>query len=133
MNKAILFAYVSYKDAITALDWLQQAFGFEVITKQLSEDGKTLQHAELKLGEAVVMVASYDQDYEVPPLKGRSTGGGLYLFVEAVQPIFDAAVKAGATVVFPPEKTEWGTERCRVLDPEGHEWSFGTYKPGQKW
>ncbi len=128
-----LFAYLSYKDAVTALDWLQDALGFEVISKQLSDDEKTVQHAELKRGDAVIMVASYDQDYDVPTLKGRSTGGGLYIFVDEVQSIFDKAVANSATVVFPPEKTEWGTERCRLLDLEGHEWSFGTYQPGQKW
>lgn len=79
METPRLFAYLSYRDAVSALDWLQRAFGFEVVAKQLGADGKTVQHAELRLGEAVVMVASYDQDYEVPPLKGRSTGGGLYI------------------------------------------------------
>jgi hypothetical protein len=37
---------------------------------------------------------------------------------------------AGARVVYPPEDAEWGTHRYRVLDPEGYEWSFGTYRPG---
>jgi uncharacterized glyoxalase superfamily protein PhnB len=43
---------------------------------------------------------------------------------------FERAVATGATVVFPPEDTEWGTRRYRVLDPEGNEWSFGSYRPG---
>ncbi len=87
METPKLFAYLSYKNAITALEWLQKAFGFEAVTKQLSEDGKTLQHAELKLGEVVIMMASYDQDYETAPLKGRSTGGGLYILLDDVQPV----------------------------------------------
>jgi uncharacterized glyoxalase superfamily protein PhnB len=33
--------------------------------------------------------------------------------------------------VFPPEDTEWGTRRARLLDPEGGEWSFGSYAPGR--
>ena len=32
-----------------------------------------------------------------------------------------------------PEDTEWGTRRARLLDPEGQEWSFGTYAPGSTW
>jgi uncharacterized glyoxalase superfamily protein PhnB len=35
--------------------------------------------------------------------------------------------------VIAPETTEWGTGRARVLDPEGHEWSFGSYEPGHSW
>ena len=33
-------------------------------------------------------------------------------------------------VPYPPKDSEWGTRRCRVLDPEGYEWSFGSYRPG---
>jgi len=40
---------------------------------------------------------------------------------------------AGATSVFEPEETEWGTWRARVLDPKGYEWSFGPYQPGRSW
>lgn len=133
MEDQELFVYLSYTDAVAALNWLQEAFGFEIVAQQLSDDAKSVQHAELRLGRAVIMVASSDADYETPSLKGRSTGGGVYITVSDVQEIFDRAVKAGAQTVFPPEKTEWGTERCRVLDKEGHEWSFGTYKPGQAW
>lgn len=51
-----LFAYLSYKDALQALDWLQRAFKFELVSRVLSDDGSAVQHAELKLGDAVVMV-----------------------------------------------------------------------------
>ena len=44
--------------------------------------------------------------------------------------MYRAAIEAGATDVFEPEPTEWGTERARVLDPEGYEWSFGNYESG---
>ena len=27
----------------------------------------------------------------------------------------------------------WGSRRARVLDPQGHEWSFGSYEPGRRW
>jgi uncharacterized glyoxalase superfamily protein PhnB len=90
-------------------------------------------HAELRLGDAVVMLATADADYAVPPLVGRSTGDGLYLRVDDVGAIYAAAIEAGATSVFEPEVTEWGSERARVLDPEGHEWSFGSYEPGRNW
>jgi uncharacterized glyoxalase superfamily protein PhnB len=62
-----------------------------------------------------------------------STGRGLYLLVEDVGALFTAAVDAGATGVLAAETTEWGSERARVLDPEGHEWSFGTHEPGGSW
>jgi uncharacterized glyoxalase superfamily protein PhnB len=123
-----LFAYLTYRDATGAVAWLQHVLGFRLLNRQL--DGATLVHAELGLGDAVVMVAAADAGYVAPPLRDRSTGGGLYIYVDDVQSLFEDAVDAGAAVVFAPESTEWGTQRCRLLDPEGHEWSFGNYRPG---
>jgi uncharacterized glyoxalase superfamily protein PhnB len=61
---ATLFAYLSYRDAPAAIGWMQ-ALGFEATTRQDGDDG-SVQHAELKRGEAAVMVASADADYQVP-------------------------------------------------------------------
>lgn len=126
-----LFPYLSYRDAPAAIEWLER-IGFDVAARQDGEDG-SVQHAELRLGDAVVMVASDDAGYEVAPLIGRSTGAGLYLLVDDVPAIHRAALDAGATEVLAPETTEWETERARVLDREGREWSFGTYEPGSSW
>ena len=46
-------------------------------------------------------LASDDGDYDVPALKGRSTGGGLYLCLDEVDAVFDRAVAAGRRTVFP--------------------------------
>ena len=69
-----------------------------------------------------------------PPAHGPARRvGGLYVLVEDVGAIFAAVVDAGATGVLAAETTEWGSERARILDPEGHEWSFGTREPGGRW
>lgn len=126
-----LFGYLSYRNAHAAIAWLE-AIGFQITTRQAGDDGTVL-HAELNRNDAVVMLATADADYAVPPLIGRSTGNGLYLLVDDVEAIYAAAIQAGATSVFEPEATAWGSRRARVLDPEGHEWSFGSYEPGRSW
>jgi uncharacterized glyoxalase superfamily protein PhnB len=129
-----LHAYLSYRDAPAALEWLQQV-GFEVGRRQDAADGAVV-HAEVRLGDVVLMVASADDAYVTPPLVGRSTGSGLYLWIpqpRAVDAWYDRALAAGARGVVAPEDTEWGTRRARLLDPEGNEWSIGTYQPGQSW
>jgi uncharacterized glyoxalase superfamily protein PhnB len=126
-----LFAYLSYREAAAALNWLA-ALRFEIVTRQ-DRPANTVVRSALRLGSVVLMVASDDAGYDVPALKGRSTGHGLYLWVADVDDMYDRALAAGARAVFPPESTEWGTRRARVLDPEGHEWSFGSYEPGQRW
>ena len=57
-------------------------------------------------------------------------GQGLYLLVDDVDGFYRQAVAAGGTGVIEPENTEWGARRARVLDPQGYEWSAGTYEPG---
>ena len=128
---ARLFAYISYRDASAGLRWLEDV-GFEIVRRQDGEDEIVL-HAEVRLGNAVVMVASNDAAYQKPPALGRSTGGGLYLLVDDVDQLHARAVHAGGRTLIPPEDTAWGTRRARVLDPEGTEWTFGTYEPGASW
>lgn len=123
----MLVPYLSYRDAAAALDFLTAAFGFEVTTRW-DDDSGVVQHAEAKLGDAVVMLGT--ADHPEPELAGQSVGQGLYLVIEDVDALFARASGAGARVVYPPEDTEWGTRRCRLLDPEGYEWSLGTYRPG---
>jgi uncharacterized glyoxalase superfamily protein PhnB len=123
-----LFAFVSYRDAPAALDWLE-ACGFSVVRRVDGDDGRVL-HAEARLGEAVVMVSSNDDDFDDTVLVDAPSAHGIYLMVEDVDSLYDRAVAAGATPVIPPEYTEWWTRRARVLDLEGLEWTYGSYEPG---
>jgi uncharacterized glyoxalase superfamily protein PhnB len=126
-----LYAYLSYADVPGALRWFSD-LGFTIVSRQDGEAGQVV-HSEVRLGDVVLMISSNDAAYSISPLVGRSTGRGLYLFVDDVDAYFDRALTAGAMSVFAPEATEWGTRRARVLDPEGNEWSFGTYEPGSAW
>ena len=126
-----LYAYLSYADAPGALRWFSD-LGFTIVSRQDGAAGQVV-HSEVRLDEVVLMISSNDAAYARAPLIGRSTGRGFYLFVDDVDAYFDRALAAGATAVFAPEATEWGTRRARILDPEGNEWSFGTYEPGSAW
>jgi uncharacterized glyoxalase superfamily protein PhnB len=125
---AKLFAYLSYPDASAALEWMERV-GFAVVRRQDAPSGQVV-HAEVRLGDAVLMVASNDAEYQRPPLVGRSTGQGVYLLLDDVDEFYRDAVAAGGTSVIEPESTAWGAKRARVLDPQGQEWSVGTYEPG---
>lgn len=129
--RARLHAYLSYDDAATALDWLT-ATGFEITARQTGPDGHIV-HAEVRMGEVTLMIAGAGQEYAAAPLRGISSGSGLYLWMPDAADVddwFRRAVDAGARDVIAPEDTPWGGRRARVLDPEGHEWSAGTYRPG---
>ncbi|MFE5941899.1 VOC family protein [Streptomyces sp. NPDC056480] len=127
-DETSLHAYLSYTDAAAAIDWLESV-GFVTTVRQDDDAGRVI-HAELRFGQAVIMLASADEPYAVPPLAGVSTGSGLYLATPSVDELHDRAVRSGGTSVIAPEDTAWGSRRARVLDPEGREWSFGTHRPG---
>ena len=121
-----IFPYLSYRDTAAALQFLEEAFGFTTSVRWEAPDG-TVQHAEVTFGEGAVMMGT--ANHPTAPLDGISVGQGLYVYVEDVDAHFAQAQARGARVVYPPEDTEWGTRRYRVLDPEGYEWSFGSYQP----
>jgi uncharacterized glyoxalase superfamily protein PhnB len=129
-----LHTYLSYRDAAAALDWLGRAFGFETTMRYDNESG-VVAHAEARLGDAAIVVfADDDAGYDRLGQRGDTVGYGAYLAVAdeaAVDAIWARAMTADATPVWKPEATEWGNYRCRVLDPEGYEWTFGIHKPGE--
>ncbi|WP_224815279.1 VOC family protein [Hasllibacter sp. MH4015] len=114
-----IIPYLSYADGVAGIEFLERAFGFRRNFAQMADDG-TLLHAEMAFGDGVILVGTADLPKGSP---------GIYVVVEDVAAHHARAMEAGATLVFGPETTEWGTERYRVTDPEGHEWSFGTYAP----
>ena len=130
---ASLHAYFGYRDAVAAIGWLEEAFGFET-TMQYADDKGGIQHAELRRDEVAITLFTDEVGYERPPRKGDTVGHGSYVVLgseTAVDEVYAAAVKAGAETIWKPENTEWGHYRFRVADLEGYEWTFGTHKPGQ--
>src|SRR5262245_44623598 len=122
-----LYPQLGYRDPEAAISWFE-ALGFVLVLTWPYPDG-SLRHAELRLGDATVMIVGATEPLQRPELGGRTVGHGVYLRTDDVAGMYRAAMEAGATSVFEPEPTEWGTERARVLDPEGYEWSFGNYDP----
>lgn len=116
--------YLTFRNGDDSVSFLTDVLGFEVVTKQMADDGSVV-HCELKRDDAVLMGGSGEVAVGAAP--------GVYLVVDEVAELFALAVQRGASVVFAPEQTEWGTWRARFCDPDGHEWTIGTYQPGQSW
>jgi uncharacterized glyoxalase superfamily protein PhnB len=115
---------LTFVDPDTSMTFLTVGLGFSVVIAQ-HDDGGQLVHTELRCGDVVIMGG---------PGPARPTPTpGLYLVVDDVDALYTSAIAAGAAAVFAPEDTEWGTRRARITDPDGHEWSFGTYLPGRTW
>ena len=94
----------------------------------MGQDGKQVMHAEIKIGDSVVMLND-----EFPPmgcLGPKSLGGSpvaIYLQVDDADMWFDRAVKAGATVTMPLADQFWGDRFGQVVDPYGHKWGISMH------
>jgi uncharacterized glyoxalase superfamily protein PhnB len=114
--------YLLYKDCEAALDWLARAFGFEEVLRYTGEEGY-VNHAEMKLGDAVIFMGNPGAGYRNPKDEGHETVG-LYVYVDDVDAHFQRAKAAGAEIRDEPVDQEYGERRYAARDPEGHLWFF---------
>ena len=121
---------LSYRDAPAAIAWLKEAFGFTENMVVPGPDG-TIAHAQLALGNGMVMVGS-ERDDELQMRIPCDLGGvtqSIYVVVEDADAHYARAVAAGAEIVRELEDTPYGSRDYSARDPEGHLWNFGTYRP----
>ena len=123
-----------YKDAAAAIDWLCDAFGFEVRLKVEGEGGR-IEHSELTYGEGLVMVGQEVEASERPWKKfmrsPKSLGGAntqcMMLFVDDADAHCAHARSRGARIVEEPATHDYGDDYWSdrgygALDVEGHLW-----------
>jgi uncharacterized glyoxalase superfamily protein PhnB len=113
-----VYPFIRYADADAALNWLQRAFGFAERAVYRREGGDVIHHAEISLGPGIVMFG-----------QGDSSSHGIYVAVDDADLHYERAKAAGAEIVREIEDTDYGTREYSARDPEGHVWSFGTYRP----
>lgn len=112
-----------------AIEFYEKAFGAEEIGRMYAPDGKSIVHAELRIGDSRFFLSD-----EFPAFGNRSpeslggTGTSLYLYVEDADAVFRKAVGAGARIKGPVQDMFWGDRCGAVIDPFGHEWSIATHK-----
>jgi uncharacterized glyoxalase superfamily protein PhnB len=116
---------IRYRDAPGGIEFLTKAFGFEAVAVYTSDDGKTVEHAELRwpLGGGL-MVGSERESSEWPQRAGHS---GVYVVTDEPDALYERAVAAGATVTGELRDEDYGSRGFSCRDLEGNAWSFGTY------
>jgi uncharacterized glyoxalase superfamily protein PhnB len=123
-----LTPYMTVRDAARAIEFYKQAFGAVEKGVMNGPDGKIM-HAELRIGDSIVMLADEFPQYgSMSPLSTGGAGMGLHIYVEDVDSAFDRAVKAGASVEMPVSDMFWGDRYGKLADPFGHKWSIATHK-----
>jgi uncharacterized glyoxalase superfamily protein PhnB len=119
-----IFVGLYYRDSRAALAWLERAFGFVKTVAVPGPDGNPM-HAEMRLGDGVIMLDSGPRDEQ-------AWGGNdqaVYVHVADPDSHHARASSAGARIVRPPTDTPYGSRDYYVLDLDGFLWGFSTYKP----
>ncbi len=116
------------KNAGEAIEFYKRAFGAEELCRMPGPDGRTVMHAELRIGDSPLMICE-----EFPEMGCRSPAllGGcpvtIHLYVENADRAFERAVKAGAQATMPLKNQFWGDRYGKLRDPYGYEWSVATH------
>ena len=133
----ILIPCLRYTNAPGAIDFLCNAFGFERQAVFVDEaDPAVVHHAQLTLGESMVMLGSARPDETQARHRWRTPGeaGGVTMCVYAIVADLEAhyarARAAGAEIVTElQDNVGYPGRSYSARDPEGNDWSFGTYNP----
>jgi PhnB protein len=120
--------YLAVKNGVKALEFYKKAFGAAEMSKLILPDGR-LGHAEIRLGDSVIMMADEFPEYggKAPDTLG-GTPVNIHLYVEDVDAFFKKAVAAGAKERKPVSDQFYGDRSGQLEDPFGHLWWVATHK-----
>jgi PhnB protein len=110
--------YLIVEGAARLLDFVKQAFG-AVEHERMSRDDGSIGHAEVRIGDTVVMISDGRDPWKPMP-------AALYLYVPDTDAIYHRAVEAGADSLMEPADQFYGDRNAGVRDPSGNIWWIGS-------
>jgi PhnB protein len=130
-------AYLTVRGGLDAIALYERAFGAELLTHKIADDGKRVLHAALDVFGTMIMLSDEFPEYEPDSKAPASVGATTFtLHVGFDDPAeVDAAIAkaaaAGCTVTMPAMDAFWGMRYGRLKDPFGHAWAFGAPLPAK--
>jgi len=121
--------YISVKGASDAIAYYKKAFGAQELVRMPLPDGK-LAHAEIKIGDSIVMLADEMDHPEAISKSPRTLGGvtsGLCIYVPDCDAVFNQAVAAGGKARRQLTNQFYGDRSGTVEDPFGQVWTIATH------
>jgi PhnB protein len=109
-----------------ALDFYKKAFGAEELFRMPMPDGR-LGHAEMKIGNSIIMLADEAPEQNALAPKGSSPVH-LMIYCEDVDKLFPRAVAAGGKLLRELKDQFYGDRSGALEDPFGHQWTIATHK-----
>lgn len=118
--------YLVVRNAAKAIEFYKKALGAQELFRMAGE-GDAVAHAEIKIGDSVVMLADETDEYKSPDSFG-GTPVTLLLYVEDVDAVFPKAIAAGGKELRPVTDQFYGDRSGMLRDPFGHLWNIATHK-----
>ncbi len=119
--------YLCCRDAARAIEFYKQAFGATEFMRLAEPSGK-IGHAEMKIGDAVIMLADEYPDHgAISPQSLGGTAVTIHLYVGDVDALVTRAGAAGAKIERPPTDEFYGDLSATLSDPFGHRWMFASH------
>ena len=117
------------RDGAAAIAFYTRAFGAEELGERFTVPDGELIHAEIKIGDSVVMIT---QDAADGPACSPEQLGGMVTCVmatywENVDAAWERAVSAGAEVIYPLADQFYGERGGRIRDPFGQQWMMSQH------
>jgi len=118
--------YLVVQGAAQLIDFLKQAFDAKETERMAQPDG-TIAHAEVRIGDSVVMMA------DPPGADASAQGFGpmpamIHLYVNDADAAYKRALTAGADSLEEPADQFYGDRRAGVRDRFGNLWYIATHK-----
>jgi uncharacterized glyoxalase superfamily protein PhnB len=108
---------LALSDAAAGIDFYKAAFAAEELGERYLMPDGTLVHAELLIGDSVVMVKDAQED----DFKAL-----LATYWPDVDAVWERAVRAGAEVIYPLADQFYGDRGGRLADPFGNQWMLSS-------
>lgn len=118
-----VMAYLAIAGAGDAIQFYTDILGAEERFR-MPGPGGSIGHAELQLGDSVIMLADADPEMDIiDPKKLGGTPVSMVVYVEDVDATFARALAAGAAEVQAVEDKFYGDRAGQFEDPWGHRWN----------
>lgn len=117
---------LAFSNAASAIEWYKTVFGAREKLR-LENPDKTIAHAELVIGDCVLMLAEENPGYN---RSAKSVGGNsvnLHLYVPDADATIRKAADNKAKVTRPVEEMFYGDRVGRIEDPFGYTWNVATH------
>lgn len=119
--------YLYIRGAAKAIEFYKEAFGASEVMRVPTADGR-LMHAEIRIGDSVVMLADEHPERGVlSPTHLGGAGCSLMLYVEDCDAVYRKALTAGGKSVREPADQSYGDRMSGVEDPFGFQWWITTH------